>query len=179
MRVIKIRTCNYILVFYASVVVACIYTCYTEARIRTRNKGQFREVINNLRRRPYDIHRSNKSTFCDNPQNARSKRCNFKDISNQDRQYYPQRKTRRQIRTKRRNQRKQRLQQRHSTANVKKPKTFETAGHFENSNAQPKLNQFADTFREWSNRYTDYHLFIFVLSWINKYAEKYFTINDS
>ena len=130
--------------------------CYTEARIRTRYKGKSREIINSLGRYPYNIHRSNQSTFCDNPKNARSQKC--RNNSYHSWPSYHQRKTRRQIRNKRRNKRKQRKQTRHLVDRANKPKKVETASHFETSHVQPKLNQFADTFKEWSDRYTDYHL---------------------
>ena len=141
--------------------VSCVYISFTEARIRSTRRGKFRGVINKVRRRPYyDIHRSNQNTFCDNPNNSRTEKCSFQLTPLPERPYAHHRKTGRQVRSKRRQQRKR---NRNLNANISKTKTFEPTvapikSKVKARDPYPKLNEFADSFRDWSDRYTDYHL---------------------
>ena len=153
-------------IFCIFIIVACIFLCYTEARVRGRRKTKFRRVIPRIRRFPYyNINRSNQITFCDNPRNLNTKACKGQlERTSQERSYYDQRKNRRGVRGKRRNQRKARKQNKYQANSVKKRKAFEPiitpiTGQFKSANdASPKLNQFADTFKDWSDKYTSFHL---------------------
>ena len=153
-------------IFYIFIILSCMFLCYTEARVRGRRRTKFRRVTPKIRRFPYyDIHRSNQITFCDNPRNANAKACNhrFQETS-QETSYYNYRKERRPVRNHRRNERIPRKQNKYRDKNVKKRKPFEPiitpiTGQFKTtSDASPKLNQFADSFRDWSDKYTSFHL---------------------
>ena len=140
--------------------------CFTEARVRGRRRTKYRRVTPRARRFPYyDINRSNQITFCDRPRNSNTKACRNKfEETSQERPYYDRRYQRRNERSKRKNERNARKQNKYRTKSEKKHKSFEPiitpiTGQFKTtSDASPKLNQFADSFRDWSDKYTSFHL---------------------
>ena len=140
--------------------------CFTEARVRGRRRTKYRRVTPRARRFPYyDINRSNQITFCDRPRNENTKACrNQFEETSQERPYYDRRYQRRNERSKRKNERNARKQNKYRTKSEKKRKSFEPiitpiTGQFKTtSDASPKLNQFADSFRDWSDKYTSFHL---------------------
>ena len=158
-------------VFYIFAAIASVHICCSEARLRSRGDGKFHGITNRIRRRPYyDIHRSNKITYCDNPKNARTKACSSIEyiLPYQETPYYSRRTKRTKSRSRRRNQRKHRKRNhRDKIKDEKQPKIADTiltplAGQFSsNYKAEPKLNQFADSFRDWSDEYTNFHLRVF------------------
>ena len=98
-------------IFFIFTTIAFVHMCCSEARIRRRGDGKFHGIVNRTRRRPYyDIHRSNKITYCDNPKNARTKACSSIEyvLPYQQTPYESRRTKRTKSRSRRRNQRKHR-----------------------------------------------------------------------
>ena len=153
-------------IFYIFIILSCIFLCFTDARVRGRRRTKYRRVTPRARRFPYyDINRSNQITFCDIPRNANTKACrNQFEETSQERPYYDRRYQRRNERTKRKNERNARKQNKYRTKSEKKRKSFDPiitpiTGQFKTTSAaSPKLNQFADSFRDWSDKYTSFHL---------------------